>query len=447
MNDRLIFPDEMTFKTGYRILVGLSGGLDSVVLTHMLVQNGASVVAAHCNFQLRGSDSDADEAFVRDFAEKLGVELMVKRFDTLEYAAGHKISIQMAARELRYAWFEELLAACGCTYIAVGHHADDQIETMLMNLMRGSGLQGLRAMKAINGNILRPLLKYRKSDLYDYLVKFGLSYIEDSSNAETKYLRNKIRLLVLPAIDDIDKHALPGMVKSVELLQYDAALYEELIEKERRDLLVHSGSAWHISLSDWVFKSSAPALLYALINPFGFKGDVVQNILQACGHSVGAQFFAKAWRLTITRSELVIEPSECRLASGEFVLWPQTRGLTEPFGLTVELQPVEKIAHLKQPPVVALLDFELLRFPLRLRLFKKGDRFHPFGMPGSKLVSDFLTDLHVSRAEKEKTWILADAADEVVWIVGRRIDGRFAVSSTTTDVWCIRLHTENAGLL
>lgn len=434
-------------QNGDRILVGISGGADSVALVHLLHQAGYVVIGAHCNFGLRGSMSDSDEMFVRNFMNELGISLVVKRFETAAYARTLGISIQMAARDLRYAWFESLMIELNCRAIAVAHHADDQLETWMINFIRGSGIRGLSGMKYLNGNIIRPLLRVRRTEIETYLSEQGVRYVEDSSNAETKYLRNKIRHLVLPAIDSIDSQALEGMLRSLELLQTDAALHERLIDKERQELLVRSGDAWHISLSDWMMKPYASALLFSLINPFGFKGDVIQNILRSCGRGVGAQFFTQDWRLTITHSELLITPLSSQLATSEFVLLPETRSLTQPLGLSIEALPVEKIAHLKQPPVVALLDFELLRFPLRLRLFKKGDRFHPFGMPGSKLVSDFLTDLHVSRAEKEKTWILADAADEVVWIVGRRIDGRFAVSSTTTDVWCIRLHSENAGLL
>lgn len=422
-------------KPGSKVIVGLSGGTDSVVLTHLLHQAGFQVIAAHCNFQLRAAESDNEQAFVESFCSELGIELFVMRFETSAFAAYKNISIQMAARELRYDWFEKLRVSQHCTAIAVAHHADDQLETFFLNLIRGSGLQGLKGMKARNGYVVRPLLGFRRAEIEAYLQQHQLHAKDDSSNADTKYLRNKIRHQLIPAIAGLTDGAKEGMYTSIGLLHQDAVLHTELLERECSRLLNRLGEDWHIRRDSWMEADSANAMLYALIGPFGFKGAAINEILQSVKNTAGARFFSSSHRLSCERDGLLIQRLTDLCTRQPVYIEHAVLLIGHPLNLTFEVIDLQCIGSLHQPPEFALLDFSLLHFPLCLRPVSRGDRFQPFGMKGSRLVSDFLTDRKLSRAEKERVFVLENADGSIVWLVGFRIDGRFAVGPETIKVW------------
>lgn len=432
--EKIIIGGGLAVKTD-RLIVGLSGGADSVALVHLLHRADFMVIAAHCNFGLRQRESDEDEEFVRSFAEQLNIELMVKHFDTMDYANRNRVSVQVAARELRYAWFEQLRQEKHCQAIAVGHHADDQLETFFINLIRGSGIGGLKAMRAKNGHIIRPLLDFRRIEIEAYLRQNNLSWRNDSSNAETKYLRNQLRHWVLPAFQQIGNDAADGILNSLRWLQQDSWLFEYFIRNERKQLLKRTGDVWMIEKNGWMEEEWAGSLLFGLIEQFGFKGTVIVAILRAIPQQPGARFFSASHCLTLARNELIIEEISNVQISHFELIQSETRFITSPLHIRVEVFENHSDFILKQPNSVALLDFDSLKFPLKIRFLKKGDRFQPFGMQGSRLVSDFLTDLHISRAQKEKQLLLADAEDNVLWIPGLRINGRFAVGEKTKTIW------------
>lgn len=422
-------------KPGSKVIVGLSGGTDSVVLTHLMHQAGFQVIAAHCNFQLRAAESDNEQAFVESFTAGLGIELFVMHFETAAYAAAKNISIQMAARELRYEWFEKLRVSQHCAAIAVAHHADDQLETFFLNLIRGSGLQGLKGMKARNGYVVRPLLGFRRVEIEAYLNQHQLHAKEDSSNADTKYLRNKIRLQLIPAFAGLTDGAKEGLYTSVGLLNQDAVLHTELLERECSRFLEQQGEDWYIRKDSWMETETANAMLYALIGPFGFKGAAINEILLSAISNTGARYFSTSHRLSCEREGLLIQRIVDLKTRQPLDVGQAVSQISHPLNLTFEVIDLQSVESLRQPPEVALLDFALLHFPLRLRPVSRGDRFQPFGMKGSRLVSDFLTDRKLSRAEKEKVFVLENADGAIVWLVGFRIDDRFAVAPETKKVW------------
>ena len=420
---------------GDKILVGISGGADSVALTHLLHRAGFEVVAAHCNFGLRGAEADGDEAFVREMLAGIGIPLFVKRFETASYARLHKISIQMAARELRYDWFETIRLEQDCKAIAIAHHADDQLETSILHLIRGSGLQGIKGMKYRNGNIIRPLLGFRRSEIEAFLAQKHIAFVEDASNSETKYLRNKIRHELVPVLKQLQPEAVDGVLKSLQLLQQDALLQTALLEKERAKLLIAHENGFRIGFSTWMNEAYAAALLHGLIGEFGFKGETINNILASCSSGIGAVFLTEKWRLTVAHASLIIEPADEATPPITYVLENEVQADLLPFEMEISILQNSDMLCLKQPGNTAMLDLALLNFPLTIRQAQKGDRFVPFGMNGSRLVSDFLTDLHLSRAERKKTWVLTDMDGNILWLIGYRISGLYAVRKETVKIW------------
>lgn len=420
---------------GDKILVGISGGADSVALTHLLYHAGFQVIGAHCNFGLRGAEADNDEAFVQKMLAGIGIPLFVKRFETASYASLHKISIQMAARELRYTWFETIRLEQDCKAIAVAHHADDQLETSMLNLIRGSGLQGIKGMKYRNGNIIRPLLGFRRIEIEAFLAQNHIAFSEDASNSETKYLRNKIRHKLVPVLKQLQPEAVEGVLKSLLLLQQDALLQTALLEKERERLLIPDGNGFRIGLSTWFNEAYAAALMHGLLGEFGFKGETINSILASCSSGTGAVFLTENWRLTVAHASLIIEPAVEATQQNTYVLNDEMQTGSLPFEMEISILQNSEMLCLKQPGNTAMLDLALLHFPLTIRQVQNGDRFVPFGMNGSRLVSDFLTDLHLSRAERKKSWVLTDKDGNILWLIGYRISQLYAVRKETVNIW------------
>ena len=426
--------EHQLFDATSRLVVGVSGGADSVALMHLLHTAGVPVIVAHCNFQLRGEDSDADEMFVQQLAHSLQLPFFVKRFDTISMVNEAKISIQMAARELRYEWFESLRQDQDCEAIAVAHHLDDQVETFFINLIRGSGIRGMKGMREVNNKIIRPMLFAQREEIEAYCLSNGLKYREDASNSETKYLRNKIRHVLLPLINDLQTGAEAGILKSIDLIQKDFQLFEELTNQSKA-LFVEQKEGY-IFINREHLQPKDEALLFSLIGDFGFKGAVVAAILNSMQRQPGAQFFSATHQLTVSREGLLIQvKAEPNGDMQEVMIYSETQEVSNPLGIEMSLISKNELVSLRQPPAVALLDFDLLHFPLRLRPLQNGDRFQPFGMKGSRLISDFLTDIHLSRAKKSAVFVLEDAQKSIVWLIGYRIDGRFSVSESTTRVW------------
>lgn len=426
-----------------KLILALSGGIDSMVLADMLLQSKAVFVLAHCNFHLRGEDSDGDEKFVRDYAERNGLTIYVKQFDTLDYAEEHKLSIEMAARELRYSWFEELRQQLGYDYIAVAHHADDQLETFFINLLRGAGIRGLKGMKPVNGHVIRPLLDVSRGEIHQYAIDNGIQWREDHTNAETQFLRNKIRHELLPVIDGISKEGRSAILKSIKHLASENELYRELVMEKLSQMVaplrganscvgsdatdmasLRDAEGLRFSLSSHLLPLTSH-LLFEWLRDYGFNEDQVHFIHEALktGHP-GTSFFSPTHRVTIERDGLELTP------------------ICQQVNINIELtyQQVENDANFEmdKSPEVAQLDYDKLTFPLQLRKWQAGDRFHPLGMRGSKLLSDFFVDQKMSTRQKEECYVLTTANNQIVWVVGRRIDDRFKVTDKTKTILIVR---------
>ena len=396
-----------------RLILALSGGIDSMVLADLLLKAKVDFVLAHCNFHLRGEESDGDEQFVRDYAERNGLKIYVKQFDTVDYAKTHGVSIEMSARELRYDWFEELRQQLNCDYIAVAHHADDQLETFFINLLRGAGIRGLKGMQPVNGNIIRPLLDVSREEIHQYAIENGIKWREDHTNAETQFLRNKIRHELLPVIDSISKEGRAAILKSINHLASENELYRELVKMKLSEMVKKEGETQR-------FLTSNSQLLFEWLRDYGFNADQVHFIYEALNGQPGTAFFSPTHRVTVERDGLELKP-----------ICQQTE---LPVALAYEQLPKDEHFCLDPSPKVAQLDYDELTFPLQLRKWQAGDRFHPLGMKGSRLLSDFLKDLKLSTGQKENTFVLVTPEDEIVWVVGCRINDRFKVTNGTKTI-------------
>ncbi|MBR4391188.1 MAG: tRNA lysidine(34) synthetase TilS [Bacteroidales bacterium] len=395
-----------------KIILAISGGIDSMVLADLLLKAKADFVLAHCNFHLRGEESDDDEQFVRDYAERNGLTLYVKQFDTTCYAKEQGLSIEMAARELRYAWFEELRQQLGYEYIAVAHHADDQLETFFINLLRGAGIRGLKGMQPVNGNIIRPLLDFSREEIHQYAIENGIKWREDHTNVETQFLRNKIRHELLPVIDKISKESRASILKSISHLASENELYRELLKEKLDQMVTQDGETQRIPHSS--------LLLFEWLRNYGFNSDQVHFVYEALNGQPGTAFFSPTHRVTVERDGLELTP-----------LCQQQDALDE---LSYEQFANDDRYILDKSPEVAQMDYDKLTFPLKLRKWQAGDRFHPIGMKGSRLLSDFLKDLKLTTSQKENISVLLTADEEIVWIVGLRVDERFKVTNATRTI-------------
>jgi tRNA(Ile)-lysidine synthase len=421
-----------------KILVALSGGLDSVVLLRLFLKAGYDVAAAHCNFLLRGPESDGDERFVRDLCEKWGVELFVRSCPAEKYSKQEKLTIQEAARELRYGFFEELIKTKNFSKIAVAHHADDDLETFFINFFRGSGVSGLKGIPVARDRIIRPLLPFERKELETFAQNEHLSWREDSSNSSDKYLRNRIRHHLLPVVEKLVESK-KGIKESLAFLKDDAFLLEQLLEEKKKELITVTDDLIEIRIDEVGDERLRRPLLYHLIRDYGFNGSDAVEINNALEQNVtGVLFFSGDHELVVNRGHLLIRKRVQREA-GEYLINNEVRFLEKPFKAQWEILTFHDLnkEELKDPEK-AFFDLDKLTFPLVLRKWKKGDRFIPFGMKGSKLISDLLIDLKVDAFQKENVWLLLSGR-EIIWVVGYRISDKVKVTGKTETVLKISL--------
>ncbi len=443
---------------GDRLILALSGGIDSMVLADLLLKSKVDFVMAHCNFHLRGEESDGDEQFVREFAERNCLSLYVKHFKTETFAKEQGISIEMAARALRYAWFEELRQQLNYDKIAVAHHADDQAETFIINLLRGAGLNGLKGMKPQNGVIIRPLLWASREQIHQYALENQIQWREDHTNAESIYLRNKIRNQLLPTFDELHPGARQGLYKSLEHLAAENELYRELLKERlshiveelddvsviaRRDdeaIQTESSKSFRVSLDCHasLAMTQSEQLLFEWLRNYGFNTDQCHFIFEAMKTGIGNKYFSSTHQLVIGRNELLL--SEIKSETNEEIqIKIGEEEITSPVHLRFSKNEIAPDFVIDKSPNVALLDADKIHFPLTLRHWQHGDRFHPLGMKGSKLLSDFFVDQKFTEIQKEQVLLLVSADGDIVWIVGYRIDDRYKVTNSTKMLFVCRL--------
>ena len=420
---------EKLFYLNDKVLVALSGGADSVALLRLLLSMGYTCEATHCNFHLRDKESDRDEAFVRRLCHEAEVPLHTVHFDTIQYAADKHISIEMAARELRYEWFETLRKQRGAAVIAVAHHKDDSVETVLLNLIRGTGINGLLGIRPKNGNIVRPLLCLSRDEIITYLQRMNQDYVTDSTNLLDDYTRNKIRLNLLPLMQEINPSVKESIIRTTNYLNDTATLYNKGIEEARTRVLTSEG----IQIEALLQEPVPGAILFELLHPLGFNAAQIESIQQSLDGQPGKVFIGKGWKVIKDRELLLIEED-----IKEEEAKPPFRLVTEVYDYTPEfIIPKDK--------KTACFDADKMDAAWCIRKWKQGDVFIPFGMIGKKRVSDYLTDRKFSLSDKKKQWVLC-CGERIAWLIGERTDNRFKVSDNTKRVMIIRLISEHSDL-
>lgn len=417
---------DFSFLLEKKLLLACSGGLDSVVLLHLCVALELDICVAHCNFNLREVESDGDEAFVLGLSKKLKVPVKVKSFDTQEYMALNKVSIQMAARELRYQWFNQLVLEEGFDYILTAHHADDSLETFIINLSRGTGLEGLTGIPIQNGLVVRPLLDFSRNDILTYAKAERIAWREDSSNTENKYLRNKIRQDIVPRLKELHPAFLDNFQSSQSHLRATKALLQAHIDELRKKLLERHGNHYKLNVASLLQLHPVEPHLYYLLKDYGFsEWNDVKGLLTAMS---GKQVESKTHRLLKDREYLVLFEKEVKNRV-VFDVAETTECMDYPISLKFE--PAKTLEILSEN--VVFLDKEKLNYPLILRNWEKGDYFYPFGLKGKKKLSKFFKDEKMDVFSKEKQWLLCSGED-IVWVVGRRLDDRYRVGRTTKQI-------------
>ncbi len=409
-----------------KVLVALSGGGDSVALLRVLLDAGCFCVAAHCNFHLRGEESNRDEMFVRGLCDRLGVKLYVAHFRTEEYARSHGLSIEMAARELRYGWFEQIRMQIGAAVVAVAHHRDDSVETFLLNLIRGTGINGLKGIAPKNGNVVRPLLEVSRVDILDYLQRLGQDYVTDSTNMEDAYTRNKLRLNIIPLLSEINPSISETISETARRLSEVEAVYRLAIKRACQRVLDEQGV---VRCSKLMAEVAPQAVLFELFHPLGFNSAQLKDIFRClkCGES-GRLFCSGTAQLLLDRDRLLIRPVDSCKENGTVQLCR-------------EIIVVEDCFVVPHDVHVAFLDADLVMEPLELRVWRSGDKFVPFGMKSFKKVRDYLRDRKFSLFDKERLRVVCDSVGEIVWVVNERVDNRFRVTERTRRV--LKLWVEN----
>ena len=422
----LISPDS-------RLIVGVSGGIDSVVLLHILRKLNYDCVVAHCNFHLRVAESDRDEKFVADLAKKYNLTYRNIDFDTLNYAKHHKVSIEMAARELRYTWFGQLMKEVGAESIAVAHHADDSIETVLMNLVRGTGLKGLTGIKPHSGDVIRPLINCTREELEKYAQKNGLNYVFDSSNASPDYLRNRFRNEIIPLLAEINPSIHQTLFETINRLNGTWKIYEKNIREITQEITIIKDNHLYISIEKLKLQADIFSILYEILQHYQFNNDTVEIICKSLDNNPGLLFFSETHCLLKDREHLIITENANNYESGA-QLTPETIEIQSPVSLRILKKPYDKQFKISKEPNCVHIDADKVKFPLTLRRWQAGDTFCPFGMYQHKKISDFFIDEKLNRFQKDKTWILVSDDNQVAWILGLRLDNRFRITENTKNI-------------
>ncbi len=424
----------MDFLSDSKLLIAISGGLDSVVLAHLCHQLNLNIALAHCNFNLRDHESDADEDFVLQLAENLDLEVFIESFDTKAYSEANKLSTQMAARELRYYWFEDLAVQLQFDYILTAHHADDNLETFLINLSRGTGLDGLKGIPEVNDNIIRPLLPFSRQAIEAYAKEHHLKWREDSSNASTKYLRNKFRHDVIPILKEINPQLLQNFQNTLRNLNDTSDIVEERVESVIDSVVETIDKHQKVfKISEFKKLNNPKAYLFEIFKTYGFtEWHDVANLLDA---QSGKQIVSATHRLIKDREHLLL--STVNLKTEEQITTILETDKQVKTGLGMLFFDEANTVSLKSKDVI-YVDKALLTYPLTIRKWRDGDLFYPLGMSGKKKLSKYFKDEKLSLLDKEQIRLLCSGED-IVWIIGKRADNRFRVNENTKNILKVEL--------
>jgi len=419
-----------------RILCAVSGGIDSTVMLHALLHEGWHCGVAHCNFGLRGAESDAEQQFVAEMAAAAGLEFHLQHFDTQNTAESEGISIQMAARKLRYEWFATLMQSGNYDYLALAHHADDSIETMLINLARGTGIAGITGISPVSGYIIRPLSSVRRSEITAYTKRYRIKYRNDSSNNEVKYHRNLIRHRIIPLFEQINPAFGDCMLENMQRFAQAERLMKTSTEKMLLDCVEKDSNQVLIRLDKLPEGAIENGSLFSLLRNFDVQASYAEEVIKLTQSQPGKYVDCGKTQVLRDRDSLIIQAKKNEVAS-EYLVTQDTRLLTEPLVLHFEISR-NRNPEFSSDSSIAYLDYDCLQFPLVVRRWRKGDRFMPLGMNGFKKLSDFFTDNKLSRFDKENQYLICSGED-IVWVIGYRIDERYKVKKTTKQIFTIQL--------
>ena len=441
---------ENLFQTKDKLLLAVSGGVDSVVLCELCKQAGYDFIIAHCNFQLRGEESERDEVFVKELGAKYAVGVRVKKFDTQKYAEENKLSIQVAARELRYSWFDKLLIEmkgniksegsneqrATSNWLLTAHHANDNIETLLMNFFKGTGINGLKAILPKRDHIIRPILFAKKEELTEFAVVNNLKFVEDSSNASDKYTRNYFRNQLIPDLQKVFPKLEDNLLNNIDRFREIEIVYQQAVDLKKKKLLEPKGNEIHIPVLKLLKTEPLNTLVYEIIKDFGFTSHQTEDVVALLRSESGKYIQSATHRVIKNRNWLIIVPNEN--AEATTILIENEGSVQFPAG-TLHLKKIFNLqSSIFNNLLIAQLNATEIKFPLLLRKWKQGDYFYPLGMQKKKKLSRFFIDQKLSITQKEKTWVI-EMDKKIIWVVGLRIDDRFKITAGTKDILQISL--------
>lgn len=421
------------FLKDKKLLVAVSGGIDSMVLTDLLSKSGCDISLAHCNFNLRGNESDGDEDFIKQYASNNVFPVFITHFDTEAFASDNKVSIQIAARQLRYIWFSQLLEENNLDYLITAHHLDDNIETFLINFIRGTGIEGLTGIPQLNDTIVRPLLPFTRADIETYATANNIKWREDNSNASDKYLRNKLRHHIVPELKGLNPSFADSFIQTLQNLQQTASLAHDAAILMYQQVVSEKEGQKHINVNQLKRLPNYKAYLYQWLNPFGFTAwEDIYNLTDA---QSGKQVFSTGYRLLKDREVLILEPLKPAVRKVYKIEEGNTE-ISEPLSINLKIISSKPDDSTKN---TIFVNNDLIKFPLFVRKWQEGDYFCPSGMNGQKKkVSKFFKDEKMSLSDKENIWLLCSGND-IVWIIGHRADERYKAGTTTNTLLKIEL--------
>lgn len=433
--NRYLLDNKLVSKSD-KLLLAVSGGRDSMLMTWLFVQAGFEVEIAHCNFNLRGEESDGDEALVRNFAKEYNIPLHVNYFDTKAYAEKSKISIQMAARELRYEWFEVLRIQQNCSIIAVAQHKNDHVETVLFNLSRGTGLKGLTGIQKQRSRIIRPMLFLDAKEVLALVQQYQIPYRDDSSNFSNKYARNKIRLDIIPEFEKLNPDFISVMDENIQRFQESVDILDDFVNNLRHEIFVQQDELTWV-IDKLLIQDKKIGLLYLFFEPFGFSKSVLGDLIASLDHESGRIFESDAYVLLLDREELILKSKVDKSGSifieevsNKDLVWGQ---------YSVEVDVLEDCV-IEQAIFSTKIDLAKVQFPLQIRHWQEGDIFRPLGMKGKKKLSDLFIQRKVNVLEKDHVPILVNGNGEIIWVVGFQLDDRYKITQNTKKVLKLVFH-------
>ena len=416
------------FLEDSKLLIAISGGIDSVVLAHLCSQLNLNFSLCHCNFNLRGQESDDDEAFVTSLAKTLKTLVYTTSFETEKYATKNKVSIQVAARDLRYTWFYKLLDANQYDYVLTAHNTNDNLETFIINLTRGSGLEGFTGIPPVNQKSVRPLLAFSRDDITLFAIKNGIVWREDRSNASIKYVRNKVRHKVIPILKELNPHVLESFQNTIEYLNESQSIINDAVKNITANVVSYENDVLKISCKEIDKLSNKKAYLYQLLQGYGFTAW--NDIVDLISAQPGKQIFSNTHRLLKDRNFLILTTiNKSQSIKGPILIDQKVSEITNPIKLTI--QNTDDYTSKNKEQII--IDKDLVNYPLSLKKWHHGDAMYPTGMKGSKKISQLFKDNKLSLLDKEKIWILADAKNHIIWVIGLRQDRRYLANITSKN--------------